>query len=769
MAQGYYTLEEAAGLLGMPVDELKMMARKGDIRSFQDRGTWRFRVQDVQEMARQRGLGSEPDLVLGESLSPVPRKTSGLGRTSGVKKSGLKPGDAPRTPPPAPAAQTPPGPSPEIFAFDLDADESVNIGQEQPATGPTSSKKSGPKSNLSAPKSPPPGPKSPPPAPRKTVNLSAPEPGSDSDVRLVNDDPNVDFGIELESGVRLGETPPPAGPRSPGKSSRTRAGQGQSGLAGGQPPAPGKTRRSEVQPQPPDSGVRLVPMDSDSDVRIVGADAGTEEIPLGSPPPRAHTDSAIHLTDEPGSGSDEGVLTEEIDLDLELGEVPPPQAEAPAPPPPPPPPLGAGLPTPPAFPEQSPFELSETDFELPSTGSSFAAPAAPGGDSSSDFELLPVGESSSPVDGGEAFDLPVPDDSAEFDLGPGVEGAGGAGFSLDKPVDSGISLEQESEGSDELDFGLNIDDPSRSAPPAPVAEDSDSEFELALSPDDSSGEMSALEESSEFELTLDAGDAPGAGPVRKTITAAGASSSEFELTLDSGDESSSEFELTIDASTEAEAAPELTSDSEFELQLDETGLESSSEFELTIDDDLQLVPEEDATPQGPMDDALQTDLDDAPLLEEDTGSDVMALEEDTGLEDSDFDIQIDSEEEESSSAVVALEEEEFDLGEEEPAVGDKGLGFEDDFGELGEYGAGEVAVAEDEEAVVVEREPVIIERDVYAAPWSAWPVIVMLPCVVVMFFIGLMGFELVQSVNGYQEPGTITKAIGNLIGIDKLM
>src|SRR5207249_2268311 len=124
---------------------------------------------------------------------------------------------------------------------------------------------------------------------------------------------------------------------------------------------------------------------------------------------------------------------------------------------------------------------------------------------------------------------------------------------------------------------------SKSPPPARPA-DSDSEFELTLGADDSSGEMSALEESSEFELTMDATEPPKSGKAAPLTQAppGGLSSSEFELTLDS-DESSSEFELTIDASGEAAAAPDLSSDSEFELQLEETGLESSSEFELTID------------------------------------------------------------------------------------------------------------------------------------------------------------------------------------------
>ena len=59
MVQGYYTLQEAAQVLGMPPDELKQMAQKNQIRSFQDRGTWRFRVQDIQELARQRGAASD--------------------------------------------------------------------------------------------------------------------------------------------------------------------------------------------------------------------------------------------------------------------------------------------------------------------------------------------------------------------------------------------------------------------------------------------------------------------------------------------------------------------------------------------------------------------------------------------------------------------------------------------------------------------------------------------------------------------------------------
>src|SRR5262249_6643137 len=67
MVQGYYTLEEAARVLGMIPDKLSQMAQRREIRAFADRGTWRFRTQDVEEMARRLGRGSSPELQLGEA------------------------------------------------------------------------------------------------------------------------------------------------------------------------------------------------------------------------------------------------------------------------------------------------------------------------------------------------------------------------------------------------------------------------------------------------------------------------------------------------------------------------------------------------------------------------------------------------------------------------------------------------------------------------------------------------------------------------------
>jgi hypothetical protein len=70
MVQGFYTLEEAAQRLGMPTHDLSLMAQRREVRAFADRGTWRFRVEEIEELARRRGRGSDPELQLGDSGLP---------------------------------------------------------------------------------------------------------------------------------------------------------------------------------------------------------------------------------------------------------------------------------------------------------------------------------------------------------------------------------------------------------------------------------------------------------------------------------------------------------------------------------------------------------------------------------------------------------------------------------------------------------------------------------------------------------------------------
>ena len=70
MAQ-FYSLEEAARVLGMSPDELKGKAQHREVRAFLDGGTWRFRVADVDELARRRGLGSDAELHLSDLEIPT--------------------------------------------------------------------------------------------------------------------------------------------------------------------------------------------------------------------------------------------------------------------------------------------------------------------------------------------------------------------------------------------------------------------------------------------------------------------------------------------------------------------------------------------------------------------------------------------------------------------------------------------------------------------------------------------------------------------------
>jgi hypothetical protein len=419
-------------------------------------------------------------------------------------------------------------------------------------------------------------------------------------------------------------------------------------------------------------------MDSDSDVKIVGA--GSDEVPLGAAPAPSASDSDIRLEkySSPAASSGEGqmLITEEINLDEEARKhesaSPRPQAKVK--------PKSKVK-----FPTTSPFELSESDVAKPpaKTPKPKAGGKLPA--DSSDFDLPPA------VDGGlqpdsDDFSLELPDDSALGGEPSNLSGPS-SGISLGNPVDAGISLEEGStEASDDFDLSLEVE-----ATPKPAA---------AASPADSD---------SEFELSLDADD--------------------------SGQR------------TAAAPAP----------------ADSDSEFELTLDDSGGLAPVEETAPASKGDsqerDIFETDFE-VPALEDDSGSQVAAL--DTDLDSSDFDIALDDSavEDESASQVVALDEEADEAAVTAP---------EQDI-QVDEEGFGGLATEEGEEALVAEADDVddaktvVKERLVQPAPWGPLPVVFMLPCVIVMVLVGLLGFELVQSAGGYKEPGFLTKAVGDMLG-----
>ena len=179
----YYTLEQAAQVLKTTPDKLKEMAKKNEVRAFQDRGNLRFRVQEIDELARTRGLGSDPALPLGDAskggpASPSPRRKSKLPIQEPI--AFIEDDEAPIGMDPASSAKG--GPS-----------SSKNKGgppssgkSPRPAskTGPQTPSKLGPTSKTGRKPTQTPGSKSPPP-----------KKASDSDVRLVAEGSDLDFQV----------------------------------------------------------------------------------------------------------------------------------------------------------------------------------------------------------------------------------------------------------------------------------------------------------------------------------------------------------------------------------------------------------------------------------------------------------------------------------------------------------------------------------------------------------------------------------------------
>ncbi|MGE5195048.1 MAG: helix-turn-helix domain-containing protein [Deltaproteobacteria bacterium] len=64
MSKKYLSIEEAAEQLGIPASELNRLREKGMIRAFADRGTWKFKEEDVEKLGRSRQATSDPEVPL---------------------------------------------------------------------------------------------------------------------------------------------------------------------------------------------------------------------------------------------------------------------------------------------------------------------------------------------------------------------------------------------------------------------------------------------------------------------------------------------------------------------------------------------------------------------------------------------------------------------------------------------------------------------------------------------------------------------------------
>jgi excisionase family DNA binding protein len=633
----YYTLDQAAQLLRVTPDQLREMVNSRKVRAFQDRGTLRFRTQDIDEMARSQGMGSDAELQMGKGAPPTPGPSSSAKRRSKL--------------------------SPSSEADDTSAEFDLNLSPEDEPSSPPSGKGAAASSRKNG--------NSPSPAKKGTLSKT-----SDSDVRLVKDK-ELDFPISTE------KDPPAA-----------------------QSPAP-KRKSIVTGAKKGDSDVRLenpTPA-SDSDVKIV-PDSGDDIVALDPDRPKTASDSDIRLeTDDRGGkkhrpGSDP-MITEEIvmDLDLDAMKTKPAQSKLGK--------TGKGAP-PLKLPTSSPFELSEADIEMKSD-----APPGKGKkkeQDSSDFELTPVGNSDLDIDL-DSGDKPLLADN-EIELGEVSGAAGASGINLQDPVDSGISLE--ADGSDEMEFELSLDDSDESHSTADVEGNPSSSSEFELSLEDSSVGHSTPPSDSEFELTLD--------------------------------EESSDIVLEDSEST------------------------SDSEFELTLDEEGGLTPVEDSDSLEQEDKDLFEDTDfNVPSLDDESGSEAVALDDDGS---SDFELDLGDSgvpEEQSESEVVALDDEAAPEDESAETVArplkkrkttvapeDSGLDLDLDTSEDED----EVYDEEGEEELDADGTPGRVRTvEAAPAPWGVVPVIMLFPCVIILFVVGLMGFELLQGTFGYHKDSRVSTMI----------
>ncbi|WP_437201144.1 helix-turn-helix domain-containing protein [Planctomicrobium sp. SH664] len=73
MSKKYLSLDEAAQLLSMGTDELIRLREKGEIRGFADRGTWKFKSEDVESLGRKRQADSHPEVPLFKDEKTTPK------------------------------------------------------------------------------------------------------------------------------------------------------------------------------------------------------------------------------------------------------------------------------------------------------------------------------------------------------------------------------------------------------------------------------------------------------------------------------------------------------------------------------------------------------------------------------------------------------------------------------------------------------------------------------------------------------------------------
>jgi hypothetical protein len=254
----YLSLDEAAQHLGLRNDELNRLREKGSVRGFADRGTWKFKIEDIEELARSRQADSDPELPMLSGSASQDSSTILGGPDSALSLGGdsamvLDDNDDAEDPTVIRKSREP------LSSSDSDVrlvfDEPMVIGPAE--SGPMKMNLMDSDSDV------------------RLVGNLLPEADSDSDVQLVGDldsDSDVKLvGADTISDVLLSSSP----------SSKSQKGS--------------------------DSEIRLLPPGSDSDIKLVGnhLDSDSDVQLLGA------ADSSIALDFETDDSESASVLSEE--------------------------------------------------------------------------------------------------------------------------------------------------------------------------------------------------------------------------------------------------------------------------------------------------------------------------------------------------------------------------------------------------------------------------------------------------------------------------
>ncbi|OAI52318.1 hypothetical protein AYO44_04730 [Planctomycetaceae bacterium SCGC AG-212-F19] len=754
MGQEFYTREEAAQILQISPEQLDEMRLNNQIMGYDDAGVLKFAAQDVNALAENRtsvfdtrttdgGFGSDPNVPASSEFASSQGTSaqgsgefgaSEMGSSEYSSASGSVASDSsgefslPPTgtqPPAAPSSDfdlsqeiSPTGETSSSSEFDVGSD--LDIGSTPAAPSPDFGAPP-PPSALKMSEGLPPLPNEDslefdlppaasqvelggPPAPGPGGTPSTAKTSGQSDVRLDLETGSFEFSMNVDSSNRLGE---PIGPVSAGPKTAPK-----SGPKGGKPDS-----KPKLEGQTED----------DSDVRL-DFDAGAappedELISIGDKPDSdVRIDPVSEARSKPGSGFPSGgghelMETEEIDLGAEIEQA-----------------------------------AQQSMAKRPRTTPSPMSKKGPASQAGGGKTLMPEPPKPTMLPTTSPFEL-----STEDLEGGSALGGSGAGASASGTGESGLGVS----GTGESGLGVSGLGTTGGA----------SEFELTLAPEDEAPKTNPLKYGDDEDIDL--GGSPTKGDT--SSNRAELSGINLQAPADSGVLLSGKKKKTSGGHTPDDAV-------DFELTLDEDVAgpktlrgkltDSDSEFELTLDDSSKSMKKVSKTAgEGDQKDIFETDFDlqGAGGEGDESASQAVALDEpDTDLESSDFDLAL--EDDQSGSQVAALDDSSSDGPKRKTKVLVGGADSDSDMSvddsslstDADSMLDNELLATEDASAPAPEEEEEAAPMSVPAAQadWGLYPLIMMIPCVLVMLMASLMAYELVHSMWGFH---TSTKPTGLLV------